>query len=134
MSKHKGVKEARAATRKIIEDIANAKAESALTASASIGRARGLTITPMALGTLVNSQFMEVVKTENGWQARVGFTAAYAAAVHKKPGTLKGKNVKRPIEGTGFVWDPEAEPHFLRVGFEETRDIMKEAFEDQMAI
>ena len=134
MSMHKGLKEAQEATKKLIESIGGKRVEAALTGAAGIGRARGLTLTPMALGTLVNSQFMEVVPTDKGWRARIGFTAEYAAWVHKAPGTLKGKNVKRPIPGTGNVWDPEAVPHFLRVGFEETRDIMKEAFDDGMTL
>jgi len=46
---------------------------------------------------------------------RVGYTASYAARVNAAGGTLKGK--PRP-DGSGNYWDPDAEPYFLRKGFE----------------
>ena len=48
MSMHKGLKEAQEATKKLIESIGGKRVEAALTGAAGIGRARGLTLTPMA--------------------------------------------------------------------------------------
>ena len=58
----------------------------------------------------------------------LGYTAAYAAAVHDAKGTLKGTNTPRSASdpSRGNVWDPDAEPGFLRKAFEDSdarRDI-----------
>ena len=50
----------------------------------------------------------------------LGYTAAYAAAVHDAKGTLVGKNVLRDKNdpSRGVVWAKDGEPEFLRKSFE----------------
>lgn len=119
----------RAKTKAIADDIAGNKARRAITAGAMVGQAYAQMLTPVDTSNLINSQFRRVANTAKGWRATVGYTAAYAAAVHEMPGTLKGqprrdfgatKDGKGFGGGTGkgYYWDPDAEPQFLRKGFE----------------
>lgn len=105
------------------EKIAGPMTEDCITTVLIIGGGYADALTPMAIGTLVNSRFRKVERSAHGWTGRYGYTAAYAAAVHEKPGTLKGTNTPRSPASLGNVWDGAsgangAEPHFLTKGFE----------------
>lgn len=114
-----------------------------------VGQANAAALTPILDGNLINSQYRKVNKTVEGWEGKVGYTANYAAAVHGMSGKLKGKprsSVKSftahagtSRESTAFgsdegnFWDPDAEPQFLRKGFErdgaeEIQQIIKRSY------
>jgi hypothetical protein len=115
----KGIERVRKGFKQKIDHIADGVSEGAVFAILSQGAGIAQTMTPIDTSNLVNSQYypqMEV--TKSGVKGNVGYTAAYAAAVHEAPGTLKGQ----PREsGGGDYWDPNAEPGFLKKGFEEVK-------------
>lgn len=113
----RGLKEARQRTREAFGTIGK-KASRTMVEILIAGRSYTLMLTPIDSSTLVNSAFIDVRTRKNGVSGRFGFTAAYAAAVHGMPGTLKGQ--PRP-DGNGNYWDPDAEPEFVRKGFEDNR-------------
>jgi hypothetical protein len=86
------------------------------------------TMTPIDTSNLINSQFRRVVPREGGQYGYLGYTAAYAAAVHDKKGTTLGKGVARDRNdpSRGNFWDPDAEPEFLKKAFEENIDSIRE--------
>ncbi len=106
---------------RIARDVTANKAERALYIVGTVGLGHAALLTPIDTSTLVNSQFLEVVPSGNGYKAKAGYTANYAAAVHGKPGTMLGKNVPRP-DGNSFVWSPNGEPEFLTKGFNNNLD------------
>lgn len=113
----RGLKEARQRTREAFGTIGK-KASRTMVEILIAGRSYTLMLTPIDTSNLVNSAFIDVRTRKNGVSGRFGFTAAYAAAVHGMPGTLKGQ--PRP-DGNGNYWDPDAEPEFVRKGFEDNR-------------
>lgn len=133
----KGIKEARSNTRKIFGGIRNS-AEKSVVEILIAGRSYTLTLTPIDSGNLANSAFIDIGRNKQSIYGRFGFTASYAAAVHEMPGTLKGQPRKSfgttsnhsavgPQQprafgggtGNGNYWDPDAEPQFVKKGFEE---------------
>lgn len=77
-------------------------------------------MTPQDTGALLNSRYVVLNKAAKGWTAQVGYTAAYAAAVHDAPGTYVATNTPRDPKnpGRGSFWDPDAEPEFLKKAME----------------
>lgn len=119
----RGMNAVRSGLQRIFDDIAGPMTEKCLTEVMIIGGGNADALTPMALGTLVNSRFRRVERTADGWSGTYGYTAAYAAAVHEAPGTLKGTDTSRHPASLGNVWDGSlgpngAEPGFLTKGFE----------------
>lgn len=93
------------------------------------GEQYAVALTPVDTGNLINSRYRAESNTATGASMRVGYTAWYAAIVHELPGTLKGQprahfgKTRDGVEfggGTekGRYWDPDAEPQFLKKGFE----------------
>src|SRR5690606_34836576 len=62
--------------------------------------------------------YRDIKPVGNGFRARLGFTANYAAAVHAMPGKLKGQPRDSNDPSRGDFWDPDAEPEFLTKAFE----------------
>ena len=93
--------------------------------AATIGAGHAKTLTPVDTSNLINSQYISVNPYGNGWRGEVSYTANYAAAVHVKPGTLKGR--PRP-KNRGLYWSPSGEPHFLTKGFEQNAVEIRTAF------
>lgn len=79
------------------------------------GLSHAISLAPMDTSTLVNSQFTNLRPISNGIRGEAGFSASYAAHVHEAKGTLKGQD--RP-NSRGQYWSPNAEPEFLKKGFE----------------
>lgn len=107
--------------------------EKALTEALIIAGGYADSLTPIDLGTLINSRY-RIVRKEAGdhWVGRYGYTAAYAAAVHAREGKLK-TTPPTPRSTHGFIsgsgkgnfWDGalgpgQAEPQWLEKGFEES--------------
>ena len=87
-------------------------AERAMHIATSIIGGYATLMTPVDTSNLINSQYRIVKNEGRRVVAAIGYTARYAAAVHEKPGTLRGAGVARP-SGRGNYWDPDAEPQFL---------------------
>lgn len=131
----KGVKEAKAATKALVGRIAGDLTERTVTEILIIGQGEAAVLTPVATSVLINSQFRRVTASAGGVHGRVGYTAAYAAAVNAAKGTLLGTETPRYPATLGNVWDPGAEPDFLRKGFEEKgADAIKAAIKRGMKL
>lgn len=125
----KGVKEAKAATKALVGRIAGDLTERTVTEILIIGAGYASILTPVDTSLLINSQYRHVTHVFGATFGRVGYTAAYAAAVNAMSGKLKGQpradfGTTRAGQafgggtGVGNYWDPGGEPDFLRKGFE----------------
>lgn len=142
----KGVKEAKAATKKLVGRIAGDLTERTVTEILIIGAGYASLLTPVDTSLLKNSQYRQVTHVFGATFGRVGYTAAYAAAVNAMSGKLKGQpradfGVTRAGvafgggTGVGNYWDPGGEPDFLRKGFErDGKDDIKAAIKRGMAL
>lgn len=128
-----GLGKVQAKTRALAMQITDRQVPRALTVAATIGIAYASALTPVDTGNLIGSMFRRLQNNQHGWKCVVGYTAAYAMAVHNAKGTLKGQprrnfgKTKDGVEfgggtGVGNYWDPDAEPKFLEKGFNLHRD------------
>lgn len=86
------------------------------------GAALADNMTPIDTNNLINSRYKPQLSESGGKvSGTVGYTAEYAAAVHGKPGTMKGEE---RANGNGEYWDPNAEPEFLKKGFDEVKPMI----------
>jgi len=117
----KGLKEVRQSIRKAFVDISGSRAEKTLTEVLQTAAAFAANMTPIDTSNLVNSQYRKINAYGTRVVGAIGYTAAYAAAVHDKPGTLLGTNTPRSKSdpSRGNVWDKDGEPEFLRKAFED---------------
>ncbi|WP_447404515.1 hypothetical protein [Pseudomonas aeruginosa] len=116
-----GIDRVRRNLRVAVENIAGGVSERAVYEVLSQGAAMAQTMTPIDTSTLVNSQTAPLITVgPNGVEGSVGYTAAYAAAVHEAPGTLAGQPRAENDPSRGDYWDPNAEPEFLTKGFDQT--------------
>lgn len=101
---------------KFFDDVHSNKTEAAVYEILQAGAADAQTRTPRDTGFLSQSQYQPQIEvTAKGVHGEIGYTAAYAAAVHDMPGTLMGED---RANGNGKYWSPNAEPEFLEKGFE----------------
>lgn len=126
-----GIDRVRRNLRVAVENIAGGVSERAVYEVLSQGATKAQTMTPIDTSTLVDSQTApQITVGPNGVEGSVGYTAAYAAAVHDAPGTLAGQpraDFGKTADGTAFgggtgvgnYWDPNAEPEFLTKGFDQ---------------
>ncbi|EGD1379553.1 hypothetical protein IAW16_003716 [Salmonella enterica] len=140
----KGIKRVQMNTRKVLAEIAGPRTERVLTEVMIVGSSHAALLTPIDTTTLINSQYKKLEPMPGGMQGKVGYTAAYAAAVHGMSGKLKGQprehfgRTRAGKEfgggtGKGNYWDPDAEPGFLTKGFErdglnEIKAIIKQGY------
>lgn len=117
----KGLKEVRQRLKKELANISGTLPEKTLLEVLIVASGFAATMTPIDTSNLINSQFRRVETSGTRVKGIMGYTAAYAAAVHDKPGTLLGTNTPRSKSdpSRGNVWDPDAEPEFLRKAFED---------------
>lgn len=71
---------------------------------------------PVATSALINSRYRRVTKSGDGFRGVIGYGVAYAAFVHRAPGTLRGMGIMRSPARLGQVWAPKGEPQFLTKG------------------
>lgn len=118
----KGLKEVRVQLKKIFGDIKGPKAEKTLTEVLITAAGFAATMTPIDTSNLINSQYRKITAYGTRVVGAIGYTAAYAAAVHNAKGTLLGTNTPRSTSdpSRGNAWDPDAEPEFLRKAFEDS--------------
>lgn len=125
----KGLDAAKRKTSEIVGRITGELSERTVTEILIIGAGYASILTPVDTSLLINSQYREVSTVFGLTRGRVGYTAAYAAAVNKMSGKLKGQpradfGTTRAGDsfgggtGVGNYWDPGGEPHFLEKGFE----------------
>lgn len=142
----RGVKEAKASTKALVGRIAGDLTERTVTEILIIGAGYASILTPVDTSLLINSQYRHVTHVFGATFGRVGYTAAYAAAVNAMSGKLKGQpradfGVTRAGvafgggTGVGNYWDPGGEPDFLRKGFErDGKDDIKAAIKRGMKL
>jgi hypothetical protein len=121
----KGLKEVRVQLKKIFGDIKGPKAEKTLTQVLITAAGFAATMTPIDTSNLINSQYRKITAYGTRVVGAIGYTAAYAAAVHDAKGTLKGATGKIAMRdpqdsSRGKFWDPDAEPGFLKKAFEDS--------------
>lgn len=115
----RGIHRVRLGLKRTILEIDQKRSNAAVYAILSQGAALAQTMTPIATGFLVNSQYApRIEQREGNTTGHVGYTALYAAAVHEALGKLRGQP---RLNGDGRFWDPNAEPGFLKKGFEELK-------------
>lgn len=108
-------------------------AERAMHIATSIIGGYASLMTPVDTSNLINSQYRIVKNTGTKVIAAIGYTAKYAAAVHAKPGTLRGKGIMRS-SGRGNYWDPDAEPQFLSKAGDDNLSEIDQAVERAMKL
>lgn len=118
----KGLKEVRQAVRRAFVDISGPRAEKTLTEVLITAAHFAAVMTPIDTSNLINSQYRKITAYGTRVVGAIGYTAAYAAAVHDAPGTLLGTNTPRSSSdpSRGNVWDKDGEPEFLRKAFEDS--------------
>lgn len=141
--KVKGIKRVRGNINSELELIATQRTARVMQEISITGAAYAAAITPIDTSNLINSQYRQLQKIPNGYEARVGYSANYAAAVSQMKGKLKGQpredfgKTRSGVSfgggtGKGRYWDPNAEPDFLRKGFEnaapEIQEIIKRGY------
>ncbi|QPZ57968.1 hypothetical protein [Pseudomonas aeruginosa] len=100
-----GIDRVRRNLRVAVENIAGGVSERAVYEVLSQGAAMAQTMTPIDTSTLVNSQTApQITVGSNGVEGSVGYTAAYAAAVHEAPGTLAGQPRDENDPSRGDYW------------------------------
>ena len=118
----RGLKEVRQSIRKAFVDISGPRAEKTLTEVLQTAAAFSANMTPIDTSNLINSQYRKISAYGTRVVGAIGYTAAYAAAVHDAPGALLGTNTPRSTSdpSRGNVWDKDGEPEFLRKAFEDS--------------
>lgn len=118
----RGLKEVRQRLKTIFGDIKGPRVQKTLAEVLVTAAGFAANMTPIDTSNLINSQYRKITAYGNRVVAAIGYTAAYAAAVHDAPGTLRGKEVARDKNdpSRGNVWDHKAEPGFLVKAFEDS--------------
>ena len=129
----KGMAQVRTNLRKQLTLAIPSAAEKAMHVASSIIGGYASLMTPVDTSNLINSQYRIVKNTGTKVIAAIGYTAKYAAAVHAKPGTLRGAGVMRP-SGRGNYWDPDAEPQFLSKAGDDNLSEIDQAVERAMKL
>lgn len=126
-----GIEAVRRGFRVKVESVTGRDTERAVYNVLQAGASYSDMMTPIDTSNLINSRYAPQITQSNGkTSGSVGYTAAYAAAVHGMSGKLKGKSRE---DGRGEYWDPDAEPGFLEKGFEQAKPeipaILKASYE-----
>ena len=129
----KGMAQVRSNVRKQLTLAIPSDAERAMHIATSIIGGYATLMTPVDTSNLINSQYRIVKNTGTKVVAAIGYTAKYAAAVHEKPGTLRGAGVMRP-SGRGNYWAPSGEPQFLSKAGDENLSEIDQAVERAMKL
>lgn len=115
-----GANKVKSNLRKVFNDISDKKSlqflNAVLAGAGNISKQKA----PIELGTLVNSQRIEVSKGNRGYVGTLGYYTGYAGILNN--GVYKWKP-RPPSMKAGNAWNPDAEPHFLEYGFESPEGI-----------
>ena len=129
----KGIEQTKRRMRETFAKIAGPMTERTIMEILIIGSGAAAMLTPVDTSNLINSQYRVTGDGPLGKWGRVGYTAAYAAAVHAMSGKLRGQP-RSGGTGVGNYWDPRAEPQFLAKGFERSIPAIKAAIERGMKL
>lgn len=143
--KVRGVQQVKRNLDALIDDIQTRKIPRAIQSSNLVIGAQAATLTPVDTSTLLNSQFREIIVNGTRITGRIGYSANYALYVHNASGKLKGQprahfgktRAGQEFGGgtlTGNYWDPNAEPHFLTKGGEQSREDVDRIFKKEMSL
>ena len=127
----KGISQVNRSLDKISNQICESMLQKGLYIAATVGAGYATLLTPVDTSNLINSQYIKVNNSADGVSVSTGYTANYAAAVHSKPGKLKGKP---RANKNGKYWDPQAEPEFLSKGFNDNLNEIWSAFNKAMKL
>lgn len=141
----KGIEQTKRRMRETFQRIAGPMTERTIMEILIIGSGAAALLTPVDTSNLINSQYRVTGDGPLGKWGRVGYTAAYAAAVHAMSGKLRGQpradfgTTRAGVSfgggtGVGNYWDPRAEPQFLAKGFERSIPAIKAAIERGMKL
>ncbi|MCP2005226.1 UNVERIFIED_ORG: hypothetical protein J2Y78_003766 [Buttiauxella agrestis ATCC 33320] len=117
--KLKGISRAKSNLDKFISTVEGKRAVRAIYSALFIIGAASAKEVPRDTSTLVNSQFRDVNVRGGMVMGRVGYSAAYAAAVHEAPGKYLNTQTDRPVGpgespgSRGVIWGPSGNPKFL---------------------
>lgn len=117
-AKVSGGSDVRQQFRRVVQTIKDDKAVSAVHRILALGAQYSAMNTPVATSTLIDSQYRDINITMDGVKGVLGYGVHYAEAVHEAPGVLWGEYVLRSPASLGYVWGPDGEPEFLRLGIE----------------
>ena len=115
-----GANKVKSNLRKVFNDISDKKSlqflNAVLAGAGNISKQKA----PIEFGTLVNSQRIEVSKSNRGYVGTLGYYTSYAGILNN--GVYKWMP-RPPSMKAGNAWNPDAEPHFLEYGFESPEGI-----------
>ena len=111
-----GVSKVKANYKRVFKDIREKKAVQFIAAVQSIGENHSLELAPLEYGTLVNSKIKDIDVTPTRVSGTFSYNTLYAAILETKTDWKP-----RPVAmKKGPAWNPNAVPHFLRRGFEDS--------------
>lgn len=110
-----GVAQVKANYKRTFKDITEKKAPQFIAAVMSIGENHSKELAPLEYGTLVNSITNDITIKESRVTGVLAYNTLYAVILENKPGWKP----RPPDMKAGPAWNPRAEPHFLRKGFED---------------
>ena len=142
-AKVKGVNDVVKRLNKFIDDTQGKKAARAAYMAMDAVALDAAVATPIDTSTLINSQYRQLDVQGGKIIGKIGYTAAYALAVHNASGKLKGKpradfGVTRDGKAfgggtkTGNYWDPHGEPQFLLKALKKNIKTIKEIYKKEL--
>lgn len=138
--KVRGVKEASANLKRIINNITGKRAVRGIQSAILILGAASAKEVPRDTSTLLNSQFREVIVNGTLLTGRVGYSANYAVYVHEAPGKYLNTQTDRPVGrgetpgSRGVIWGPNGNPKFLYWPAVDNQNAMYDAFRKEMEL
>ncbi len=138
--KVKGIRQAQQNLNKIIDDVQGKKSVRAIYSALFIIGAASAKEVPRDTSTLVNSQFREVNVKGNRIIGKVGYSAAYAAAVHDAPGKYLHTQTDRPVKrgevagSRGVIWGPGGNPQYLYWPAKDSEGEVRAAIAKEMSL
>lgn len=139
-AKVKGIRQAQQNLNKLIDNIQSKKSVRAIYSALFIIGAASAKEVPRDTSTLVNSQFREVEAKGGMVLGRVGYSAAYAAAVHEAPGKYLNTQTDRPVGrgetpgSRGVIWGPNGNPKFLYWPAKDSENEVRKAIIQEMSL
>lgn len=118
-AKVKGIRQSQQNFNKLNDNIQSKKSVRAIYSALYIIGTASAKEVPRDTSVLVNSQFREVESRGGMVIGRVGYSAAYAAAVHEAPGKYLNTQTDRPVKpgqspgSRGVIWGPNGNPKYL---------------------
>lgn len=133
----RGIKQAKARTRQILNDTVEDKARKTVTQMQILVIARAQQYMPREFGFLINSTFRATPEMKGGKMVGViGNTESYAAPLHspKAGGRMDGWQPKPPEDKFGPAWNPNAKQGWFDIGVREEKQNLQRVFKKGMKL